>query len=472
MAVRIKKDTKKQDSRTARAQDKAASGTKRVPRRSPAGQKQKARRQEERKAQRQAAKKQKALASQKRHTAAREGRKDRWRQLRDHIKTPGEVVASGASTDYSLFFIVLFLLAFGLIMLYSTSSYAAVSKYGDSAYYLKRQLIFTVLGLALMEIVSRVPYRLWHKVSTTVYILSVLLVLMIIPFGYSANGATRWLRVGGVSLQPAEVCKIGVILITASLIETLGRKRLRTWKGFIVAMLPSLVVGAMLFLITKNLSSAFITVAVAFCMLFVASPGYKRFAIIVAAVAAAIIAAVVFIARHADASWLQFRAIRVLAWLDPAKYASTTSYQTVQALYAIGSGGFFGKGLGQSVQKLVIPEVQNDMIFSIICEELGLFGAIGIMLMFVLLIWRFMLIANNAQDLYGALLVTGVIAHISVQVLLNIAVVTNTIPNTGVTLPFISYGGSSLFLLLAEVGMVLGVARGERQREKPLPQKI
>ena len=145
--------------------------------------------------------------------------------------------------------------------------------------------------------------------------------------------------------------------------------------------------------------------------------------------------------------------------LDPQAYADDTGFQTLQALYAIGSGGIFGKGLGQSMQKIVVPEAQNDMIFSIICEELGLFGAIGIMVLFVLLIWRFILAAGNAVDLYGALIVTGVITHISVQVILNIAVVTNTIPNTGVTLPFISYGGSSLFFLLAEIGMVMSVAR-------------
>lgn len=438
-----------------------------LPRRTPAGQKQREKEKEERRKQRQ---RQKAHSGNGR-VFERRSRNGVFGHVAGRIKTPGQVFASGAAADYSLFFIVLFLLAFGLIMLYSTSSYIAVSEYGDSGYYLKRQVIFTILGLALMELLSRVPCQFWHRTSLLVYAVSVALVLMIIPFGYAANGATRWLLIGGISLQPAEVCKIGVILVTASIVETLGRKRLRTWKGFIVAMFPSLLIGVMLYGITRNLSSAAIVVLIAFCMLFVASPGYRRFIAIVAAVAAAIAAAVVFIAQHADASWLQFRARRVLAWLDPAAYASSTSFQTVQALYAIGSGGIFGKGLGQSVQKLVIPEVQNDMIFSIICEELGLFGAIGIMLMYVLLIWRFMLIANNAADLYGALLVTGVIAHISAQVILNIAVVTNTIPNTGVTLPFISYGGSSLLLMLAEVGIVLGVARGEGQREKPLPEQ-
>jgi cell division protein FtsW len=167
----------------------------------------------------------------------------------------------------------------------------------------------------------------------------------------------------------------------------------------------------------------------------------------------------------ADQSNMGFRESRILAWLYPQEYASGKAYQTVQALYAIGSGGIFGKGLGNSLQKLGhVPELQNDMIFSIICEELGLFGAISILLMYVLLIWRFMVIASNADDLYGAMLFVGVMTHIAVQVVLNIAVVTNTIPNTGVTLPFISYGGSSVIILLAEIGIVLSVAKGSGKR--------
>ena len=187
---------------------------------------------------------------------------------------------------------------------------------------------------------------------------------------------------------------------------------------------------------------------------------------IVAAVFIVAAALVWYTVNSADTNSLDFRGERVLAWLDPQAYAGGKGYQTIQALYAIGSGGIFGKGLGQSMQKLgFIPEAQNDMIFSIICEEMGLFGAIAIMLLFVLLIWRFILVAGNAEDLYGALIVTGVVTHIAVQAILNIAVVTNTIPNTGVTLPFISYGGSSLLLLLAEIGMVMSVARTSSKAE-------
>ena len=250
------------------------------------------------------------------------------------------------------------------------------------------------------------------------------------------------------------------------IIERLGRRSLATLKGFIFPMIPAVIVAVMIWQITDNLSSAIIVVAIVFGMLFVACPDYGKFIGIVAVVFLLGAAVVWYTVNSADTNSLDFRGERILAWLDPQAYAGGKGYQTIQALYAIGSGGIFGKGLGQSMQKLgFIPEAQNDMIFSIICEELGLFGAISIMLMFVLLIWRFMMIANSADDFYGAMLVVGVISHIAVQVILNIAVVTNTIPNTGVTLPFISYGGSSVFFLLSEIGIVLSVARGMRRDE-------
>lgn len=370
--------------------------------------------------------------------------------------------------DYSLIFIVLFLLSFGLVMLYSTSSYESMVEYGDAAHYLKRQLLFTIFGLFWMALVSLIPYTFWKKASLAAYVASVFLIFLIIPFGKEVNGAKRWLNIPGlpIQLQPAEVAKIGVIVFSAMIIEKLGRKALATLRGFVIPMVPAVAVGVMLWKITDNLSSAIIVIAIVFGMLFVACPDYGKFIVIVLTVLLVAAALVWYTVNSADTNSLDFRGERVLAWLDPQAYAGGKGYQTIQALYAIGSGGMFGKGLGQSMQKLgFIPEAQNDMIFSIICEELGLFGAISIMLMFVLLLWRFMMIANSADDFYGAMLVVGVISHIAVQVILNIAVVTNTIPNTGVTLPFISYGGSSVFFLLSEIGIVLSVARGMRRDE-------
>ena len=370
--------------------------------------------------------------------------------------------------DYSLLFIVIFLLSFGLVMLYSTSSYEAAAEYGDSAYYLKRQMVFTLFGLVLMAGVSLIPYTFWKKLAVFAYLISVGLIVLVIPFGMEVNGAKRWIRIPGLpmQLQPAEVAKIGVIVFCAMIIEKLGRKALATLRGFLFPMVPAVIVAVMLWKITDNLSSAIIVVAIVFGMLFVACPDYGKFIVIAAVVVLVGVALVWYTVNSADANSLDFRGERVLAWLDPQAYAGGKGYQTIQALYAIGSGGIFGKGLGQSMQKLgFIPEAQNDMIFSIICEELGLFGAISIMLMFVLLLWRFMMIANSSDDFYGAMLVVGVISHISVQVILNIAVVTNMIPNTGVTLPFISYGGSSVFFLLSEIGIVLSVARGMPRAE-------
>lgn len=268
-----------------------------------------------------------------------------------------------------------------------------------------------------------------------------------------------------MSIQPAEIAKLGMILFLASLICRMGRK-IRSGKGFMIVLMTPVPVSLLVWKITENMSSAIIILGIAILMLFVSSPDYKRFILLGFAGVAVCALAVFIIVNAADSGSLGVRGTRILAWLDPEAYASGKGFQTLQALYAIGSGGILGKGLGQSMQKLgFLPEAQNDMIFSIICEELGLFGAISILLMFILLIWRFMVIANNASDLFGALLVVGVMGHIAIQVILNVAVVTNTIPNTGISLPFISYGGSSVLFLLIEIGIVLSVGKGIRLKD-------
>ncbi len=370
--------------------------------------------------------------------------------------------------DYSLLFIVLFLLGFGLVMVYSTSYYEANLEWGDPAYFLKKQIFATILGLICMMVVANIPYHFWERFAVIGYIVSVVLILLIIPFGKESHGAKRWLYIGPLSLQPAEVAKLCMILFLASMICTMG-KQIRFRKGFWTVMLVPMPIALMLWRITQNLSSAIIVVGIAVLMLFVSCPDYKRFILLALATAAAGAVVVFTIVKMAEASQtdsLDFRGARILAWLDPEAYASGKGFQTIQALYAIGSGGVLGKGLGASMQKLgFLPEAQNDMIFSIICEELGLFGGYAVIIMFIMLIWRFMVIANNAPDLFGALLVVGVLGHIAIQVILNIAVVTNTIPNTGISLPFISYGGSSVMFLLIEVGLVLSVARGIRLKD-------
>lgn len=367
--------------------------------------------------------------------------------------------------DYSLLFIILFLAGFGLVMIYSASAYDASIQMENDMYYLTHQGFAVGLGIAAMFVVSRIPYHFWEHFAALGYIVSAILILLVLsPLGIEANGARRWLNLG-ISVQPAEIAKLAMILFLSSLICKMGRK-VKASRGFWLILLSAAPHCLLVWKITDNMSSAIIIFGIAFLMLFVASPDYKRFVLLGILGAAGAAFVVFMISKAATMEDMGFRSVRILAWLDPEAYASGTGFQTLQALYAIGSGGIFGKGLGQSIQKLgYLPEQQNDMIFSIICEELGLFGAIAIILIFILLIWRFMVIANNAPDLFGALLVVGVMGHIAIQVILNIAVVTNTIPNTGISLPFISYGGSSVMFLLIEMGLVMSVARGIKLKD-------
>ncbi len=372
--------------------------------------------------------------------------------------------------DYSLLFTVLFLIAFGLMMIYSSSSYKANLDYDDSAYFLKKQLVAALFGIAGMVVVSRIPYHVWEKFAVPAYIVSAVLILLVkTPLGITSHGATRWIKILGFSLQPAEVAKLGMIIFLACLVCKMGR-RIRITKGLFALLIPPGIIAVMVWKITQNMSSAIIILGIAMLMIFVASPDYKRFVIMALAGSGAIALAVFAIVKMAESpemmEKLEFRGLRILAWLNPEAYADGKGFQTLQALYAIGSGGIFGKGLGESIQKLgFLPEAQNDMIFSIICEELGLFGAVAVILLFLLLIWRCMIIANNAPDLFGALLVVGVMGHLAIQVILNIAVCTSVIPNTGISLPFISYGGSSVMFLLVEIGIVLNVGRSIRLKD-------
>ncbi|MCI9426489.1 MAG: cell division protein FtsW [Eubacterium sp.] len=349
--------------------------------------------------------------------------------------------------DYTLLFIIIFLVGFGLVMLYSTSSYNAQLKFDDTAFYLKKQLSASLLGFAGMFVVANVDYHIWLRLSGLIYIVSIALCTAVIFMGTNLNGSTRWLKLGPLSFQPSEVAKMAVILFLATVISRIPAQMGK----FVTVVKIMLIVLPVLGLVgVSNLSTAIIILGISVCLIFVASPKYRHFIIMAAFV---ILFGIIFIKQAG------YRTERILIWLNPEEYDK--GYQTLQGLYAIGSGGLFGKGLGESMQKLgFLPEAQNDMIFSIICEELGLFGAICVILLFLLLIWRFLVIANNAPDLFGALIVVGIMAHISIQVILNIAVVTNSIPNTGVTLPFISYGGTSVAILLTEMGFALSVSRG------------
>lgn len=369
-----------------------------------------------------------------------------------------KLTPKGKFFDYTLLIIIMFLIAFGLVMVYSTSSYSATQQHGDAAFYLKKQMGATLLGLVVLAAVTFIPYKYWFKLRKAAYIIPLFTVLLIIPFGVSINNAKRWIIIAGVSFQPAEFVKLGIIISLSAFIYTSGKKMKRALNNFVYIVLAG-IASVMILAITNNMSSAFIILAIAYIMLMVANDKPKWLIFLTVAVAIVVALYLAYFFNNPD-KFDHFRYDRLKAWRNPEAYSSGTGYQTVQSLYAIGSGGFFGKGLGRSIQKLgFIPEAQNDMVFSVICEELGLFGGICVILLFVLMIWRFMVIANNAPDLFGSMLVVGVMAHISIQVMFNIAVVTNFFPNTGITLPFISYGGTSIVFLLIEMGIVLNVSK-------------
>ena len=361
--------------------------------------------------------------------------------------------------DYSLLAILICLICFGLVMLYSTSSYSAMMKQnGDSLLYFKRQVLFCIVGLIGMWIVSRIDYHWYFERSKFFYFISIFIMFLVkTPLGKEVNGAKRWIKLPfEQQLQPAEIAKIAIILFIPALICTMGRE-IKTLEGIEKVLAWGAFSAAVVFIITENLSTAIIVMGITCIMIFVVHPKTRIFIIIAVGIILIGIVGARVLGMAMETSG-NFRLRRILVWLNPEKYASEGGYQIMQALYAIGSGGFFGKGLGNSAQKMIIPEVQNDMILSIICEELGVFGAIMVLILFGMLLYRLLFIAQNAPDLYGSLVVSGIFAHIALQVILNVMVVINCIPTTGITLPFISYGGTSVLFLMAEMGLALGVS--------------
>ena len=360
--------------------------------------------------------------------------------------------------DYSLLFTIAFLIMFGLLMIYSASSYKAQLDYnGNAAYFMTRQGVIALGGFAFMILISRLDYRWYAKFYKLAIAVSWFMMIAVSFVGRRVNGKRRWLGVGPLSFQPTELVKITIIVSVAALLVKLGRDVDRP-AG--IARIAMVVLPLAAIVAANNLSSGIIIAGIGFVMLFVASRK-KVWYFLVMAAGGLVIAFAPQIGNGLRAIHLlkPYQLSRINVWKNPEAFASEGGYQVLQGLYAIGSGGLFGKGLGESIQKLgFVPEAQNDMIFSIICEELGLFGAVALILVFMFMIYRFMVIASNAPDLFGCLLVVGVMAHIAIQVILNIAVVTNTIPNTGITLPFISYGGTSIVFLEAEMGMVLSVS--------------
>ena len=370
--------------------------------------------------------------------------------------------------DYNLLASVVMLTCFGLIMLYSTSAYEAQVNYGNDMQYFGKQALISAVCFVGVLAASRIDYHIYAKFAGVLYVLANFLLFITKFVGIEVNGAKRWLGISGtLSFQPAELAKVAIILFIPSLLVKLGRNM----KGLKAPLIVGCF-GALTFLLawqfTDNLSTGIIIMGITVALIFVAHPKTKPFILLGTCGLAAAVALVRFLVANIGASD-NFRLNRILVWMDPETYSASGGYQVLQGLYAIGSGGLFGKGLGNSVQKLSsLPEAQNDMIFAIICEELGLFGAVLLTLLFVFLLYRLMFIAQNAPDLLGSLIVTGIFVHIALQVVLNIAVVINLIPTTGVTLPFVSYGGTSVLFLMSEITLALSVSKQIRWKEEVL----
>lgn len=364
--------------------------------------------------------------------------------------------------DYSLLLVILFLIIFGLVMIYSASSYVANKDYNNSMYFIKRQLIFAIVGFVAMLFVAFVDYHWYIKAGFVypVYIISIISSSYVMFWGRASHGKRRWLHIFGVNFQPAELVKIAIILYLTYFIskykEELDKEKSYLFKISMIILIPTILV------LINNLSSAIIILVIAYIMLYISVRKKNIFifpfisGVFVYSFLLIFSKNVVKILTHIAYG---YRLKRILVWLAPSSYSKSGGFQVLQGLYTIASGGFRGKGLGQSLQKFKLPEAHNDMIFTIICEELGFVGALIIISLFIYIIFRLLEIAINARDLEGTLIVVGVMAQISIQVILNIAVVTNAIPNTGISLPFISYGGTSLIFLMMEIGMVFSVAK-------------
>lgn len=361
--------------------------------------------------------------------------------------------------DYNLVAAIILLTCFGLVMLYSTSAYTSTIKYGDDMYFFKKQAAISFVCIAGALFISMFDYHILARFIGVLYgVAAGSMVLVRTPLGTVSNGARRWLRIGPIQFQPAEIAKIAVIVCLSYMIVHMGKK-MNSLKACMTLGAMGTFLALLAYVCTDNLSTAIIIFCITVGMIFVAHPKTRIFLILVA-VAIAFLAILVFVIGQSVKETDDFRLNRIIAWLHPENATGTAAYQTIQALYAIGSGGFLGRGLGNSIQKLgSVPEAQNDMIFSIICEELGIVGGVILLLLFGYLLYRLCFIAQNAPDLFGSLIVSGIFIHIALQVILNIAVVVNLMPNTGVTLPFISYGGTSIMFLMAEMGLALSVSK-------------
>ena len=360
--------------------------------------------------------------------------------------------AEKGGIDLTFMFLVLILLAIGLIMLFSASYASAYYETGNSFYYISRQLLFAIVGIIGMFVVANIDYHILHRFAFLIYIGTVFLLILVL-FVHTREDARRWIPLGFTTFQPSELAKFAVVLIFAHLIST-NYDRMKDPKYGVWPFLALMGVVVLLMLLEPHLSGTILILSIGIIMMFVGGTDLKWFMIGGLLLAAAVVVIVLI------PGVIPYAMSRIQHWRDPWIDPQGKGFQTIQSLYAIGSGGLMGVGIGNSRQKhLYLPEPQNDFIFSVVCEELGFIGATLIILVFVLLVWRGYVIAMRCRDRFGSMLAIGLTTQVGVQTILNIAVVSNTIPNTGISLPFFSSGGTALVMLLAEMGVILSVSR-------------
>lgn len=355
--------------------------------------------------------------------------------------------------DFPLLVSIILLLCIGIIMVSSASSYSALSKYDDSNFFLVKQLGFAIVGFIAMIVISTIDYKKYKKVSYLFYGLTlILMILVLTPLGVSVNGAKRWLGIGDFfRFQPSEIMKIALVLATATYVSC-NYKKLNSWKGYIVPAIFLLAVGVVMYL-QDHLSGMIVMIVASVSIIF--SSGIKlKWKVIIPIMIVGIALVGVFLFSD------EYRLSRVTAFLHPEEDIRGTNWQAAQSLYALGSGEIFGLGLGQSRQKyLWLPEAQNDFIFSVLGEEFGLIGSVSVILIFLFFIYRGFRIAITCKELYGSMLAAGIVSVFALQIFVNIAVVTSSMPVTGMPLPFFSYGGTALFINLCTMGILLNISR-------------
>lgn len=363
--------------------------------------------------------------------------------------------------DFTLVITVLLLLVLGLIMVLSASAPTSLREYEDSYRLFVRQLIFAVLGLFAMYFVSRIDYRIYQKFYKHAWWFSIILLIAVLIFGSASHGAKRWIYIGPLSVQPSEIVKFLMIVFYAGILVKNRDQLGLFWKGLVKHILFLVPIIGLLIL-EPHVSTSMVIIITCCVIIIMAGCKFWQF-IATGAVTAGIVGPVVTILYFMSDKFqerFQYIVTRVITFTDPWKEATGDGWQVIQSLYAIGSGGLFGTGLGDSKQKyLYLPEPHNDFIFSVLAEELGFAGCLLVFVLFAIFIWRGVLIAMKAPDMFGSLVAIGITTLVGIQAIINVAVVTSSMPATGMQLPFFSYGGTALFILLCEIGVLLSISR-------------